>query len=180
MTPAGYLYKKVEKKPEGYNCDIVEDIYSVAGCISEDFTDYINYWKHNKYWLFDAPEIMEHIAETENIDLSVHTLFYYEIHDLEYREQETKWFEFTPELSFETNIKILENKSIQGYDVVSFSGHSSPECSPLSCNLLAATIPTNKHCLFSTFKEAKLALENNLFDKCEPGPYRIFAVYKFY
>jgi hypothetical protein len=37
---------------------------------------------------------------------------------------------------------------------------------------------TNKHCLFSTFEEAKLALEAGKFEGGgEPGPYRIIAVY---
>ncbi len=65
----------------------------------------------------------------------------------------------------------------EGYDVVSFSAGTSPECSPLSCNGLAKEIPTNRHCLLDSFEEAKGLLEQGKFVKCEPGPYRIFAVH---
>ena len=37
----------------------VSDIYSVSGCVSKNFADYINYWKHNGYWFFDSPRIIQ-------------------------------------------------------------------------------------------------------------------------
>jgi len=67
--------------------------------------------------------------------------------------------------------------SLEGFDVTSFVVHTSPECSPLSCNSLAEKIPTNRHCLFNTFDEAKSAIDNGMFAGAEPGPYRIIAVY---
>jgi hypothetical protein len=45
----------VINKPEWLNASNVTDIYSVASCCSEDFTDYINYWRHNEYSFFDSP-----------------------------------------------------------------------------------------------------------------------------
>ena len=60
--------------------------------------------------------------------------------------------------------------------MVNFTAHTSPECSSLSCNSLATTIPVNQHCLFNTFKEAQSAIEQGFFENSEPGPYRIFAV----
>jgi hypothetical protein len=35
----------------------------------------------------------------------------------------------------------------------------------------------NSHCLFDSFQEAKESLESGIFNSCEPGPYRIIAVY---
>ena len=35
----------------------------------------------------------------------------------------------------------------------------------------------NTHCLFETFDQAKVALDQERFKEGEPGPYRIFAVY---
>jgi hypothetical protein len=69
------------------------------------------------------------------------------------------------------------DKSLRGFDVTTFSLNNSPECSPLSCNSLATSIPVNEHCLFNAFAEAKEALEAGLFENSEPGPYRVFAVY---
>lgn len=76
-----------------------------------------------------------------------------------------------------TDVRTPAHKNLEGFDVTTFSMHSSPECSPLSCNSLANNIPVNEHCLFRTFQEAKEAIEGGLFKNSEPGPYRVFAVY---
>ena len=76
-----------------------------------------------------------------------------------------------------TDIQVPIDKHLEGFDVTTFTAHTSPECSPLSCNHLATTIQVNRHCLFNTFEEAKEALEGGLFENSESGPYRIFAVY---
>src|SRR5882762_11680399 len=71
----------------------------------------------------------------------------------------------------------LEKRKLEGYDVVCFTVRTSPECSPLSCNPLAETIPVNEHCLLSSLEEAVRLIERGAFNNSEPGPYRIFAVY---
>ena len=177
MIPVGYMSKRVEEKPEWLKTGAVVDIYSLSNCISEDFIDYINYWKHNGYWLFDSPEIIEDIAKVASADLSGNILFYYEVHEYEFNDHSNAWITFTPEESFMTNVQVPTEKHLQGFDVVTFSVHTTPECSPLSCNSLATTIPVNQHCLFNTFEEARIAIEKGLFEASEPGPYRIFAVY---
>jgi hypothetical protein len=177
MIPIGYMFKKVAKTPKWLKVEDVIDVYSVSGCISKNFADYVNYWKHNGYWLFDSPEIMESLAKKENIDLLGSTLFYYEAYQYEFNDLSNEWLTFGAEKSFVTSVEIPTNKNLQGFDVVSFWASTSPECSPLSCNLLAAEIPVNKHCLFNTFEEAQESIERGLFENSEPGPYRIFAVY---
>ena len=47
MIPAGYMAKHVAARPDGLKANQVKDIYSVSNCISDDFADYINLWKHN-------------------------------------------------------------------------------------------------------------------------------------
>jgi hypothetical protein len=42
---------------------------NVSSCFSEDFTDYINYWKHNGYWFFDSPEIITIVAREHSIPI---------------------------------------------------------------------------------------------------------------
>jgi hypothetical protein len=66
---------------------------------------------------------------------------------------------------------------LAGYDVATFAAGTSPECSPLSCNGLAAELAANRHCLFESLEQAKQSLETGKFDHSEPGPFRIFAVY---
>lgn len=177
MIPIGYMYKTVAPAPDWLEAPQVAEICSVSACISADFADYIPYWKHNGYWLFDEPEIIEILAKSENIDLAGMTLFYYEAFEEEFDEKTGKWAAFAAEPSFETNVKAPAEKRLLGYDVVEFFAGTNPGCSLLSCNAMARELPTNRYCLFDDFAQAKAALEEDRFDHCEPGPYRIIAVY---
>jgi hypothetical protein len=176
MIPAGYMAKRIQRRPEGFESMDIIDIYSVSSCISENFADYINFWKHNGYWFFDSPQIIEQIAKEHSIELSGTQLFYYEVYNLEFNE-DNEWKSFEPQASFSTDIEKPRLKNLEGYDIVTFSCGNSAECSPLSCNWLANTILVNKHCLLSSFDNAHQLLENGKFQNSEPGPYRILAVY---
>jgi hypothetical protein len=72
VIPVGYMAKRVHKRPDWINAPHIADIYSVSGCVSEDFTDYIRYWKHNGYWLFNSPEVVQNIARENSIVLGWH------------------------------------------------------------------------------------------------------------
>jgi len=176
MVPAGYMYKRVVAAPDWLE-GLDADIYSVSGCMSEAFADYIRHWRHNGYWLFDSAEIMEALAGEQGIDLTGLTLFYYEVFGEQYDQVSRHWTTFGPESGCSTNVAAPEAKHLEGYDVVTFAAQSSPECSPLSCNALATRAAVNRHCLFASFDEARASLEQGFFDECEPGPFRIFAVY---
>lgn len=177
MIPAGYLAKYIKQSPDWLGAPHVDDIYSVSACISDDFADYINYWQHNGYWLFDSPEMIRQVAKQHSISLSGTRLFYYEVYEYQFDERTSYWDTFYPEPSFSTTVEKPSTAQLEGYDVVSFCAGTAPECSPLSCNGLAQEITTNSHCLLSSFEEAKNLLEKGKFIDCEPGPYRIFAVY---
>lgn len=177
MIPVGYIYKKIATRPEWLQAGSVRDVYSVSGCMSAYFADYINFWKHNGYWFFDSPKIIEDLARERAIDLTGMKLFYYEVFENEYDEKEKKWQAFKPEESFTTNVKPPAKKQLEGFDVVTFWARTSPECSPLSCNNLAKEIAVNEHCLLADFDAAKTFIETGKFDNSEPGPHRIFAVY---
>jgi hypothetical protein len=175
MVPAGYIAKRVVTRPDWLGASSVSSIYSVCGCVSHDFTDYIGFWKHNGYWLFDSPDIITDIARENNIDLTETMLFFYEVYELQFNSGE--WTSFESEPSFCTNVSLPEAKVLEGYDVVTFYVQTSPEHSPLSCNSLAAEVETNTRCLLQSFEQARTLLENGTFNDSEPGPYRIFAVY---
>ena len=177
MVPAGYMLKTVMLRPDWLEAGSVEDIYCASGCLSENFADYIKFWKHNGFWLFDSPWTIIDLAKAETIDVTAMTMFYYEIHEEEYDDQVCEWRTITPDCSFSTHVLVPREKQLADYDVATFSAHNSTECSHLSCNSLAKEIKTNKHCLFESFREAKDALEAGLFCNSEPGPFRILAVY---
>ena len=176
------MAKRIEKKDEWLKAPQVEDICSVAKCISHDFCDYIKFWKHNGWWVFDSPRIIHELTGAEGLNLEGMTLLYYEVYEKQYNEDKREWEDFTPEASFETNVEVPDEvgKRFLGYDIVTYSCQNSSECSPLSCNGMAAKIPTNKHCLLDDFNEARRLLESGDFDiyNSEPGPFRIIAVYE--
>ena len=175
MVPAGYMAKRIVARPDWLPVQRVSSIYSVSGCIAENFADYINFWKHNGYWLFNSPDVIIEVARENNIDLAETMLFFYEVYELQFNSGE--WTPFEPEPSFGTNVSLPEAKVLEGYDVVTFYVQTSPECSPLSCNSLATEVETNTRCLLLSFEQARALLENGTFNDSEPGPYRVFAVY---
>ncbi|MEI7206962.1 hypothetical protein WCT90_00420 [Pectobacterium carotovorum] len=102
MIPVGYLAKRVALKPDWLNADQVKDIYSVSCCVSDAFCEYIRFWRHNSYWLFDSPEVIYSLAKEEGIDLADTTMFYYEAYEYQYDEEAAEWNLFEPEASFDT------------------------------------------------------------------------------
>jgi len=176
MIRVGYMAKKVARRPDWLKAPEVKNIYSVSNCVSDDFIDYIKFWRHNGYWFFDHPEIIRQLSLENNIDLAALTFFDYELYEEEFDEEREPWLRFEPS-ALPTNVIPPTKREIQGYDVVTFSTGTNPECSPLSCNDLASEIRTNAHCLLESFEEAKQSLEAGKFDNSEPGPFRIVAVY---
>ncbi len=189
MIPVGYMYNKVAARADSHPANVV-DIYSVAGCGGQlgahHFSvDYIQFWKHNGYWLFNNRAEMDSIAAEHNIDLSDMTLFYYEAYIFEFdlieRDKHPNtgiWSPFECDQSWLTDVSVPETKTLAGYDVVEFVGRSAPEDSLLACCPgLSSQVALNQHCLFDTFDKAKSTLESGIFHRHEPGPYRIFAVY---
>jgi hypothetical protein len=174
MIPAGYLAKRVSIKPDWLRAQHLTDIYSVSGCVSQEFADYVDFWKHNGFWLFDSPEAIQNVAQENSIHLAGTTLFYYEVYEREF--DGNAWQPYAPDPSFKTNVVVPMDKHLEGFDVVTFSCRNLPECSPLSCNHLAEKLPTNPHCLFNSFREAETYVTNRTFNDSEPGPYRIFSV----
>lgn len=177
MIPVGYMAKRVKARPEWIRATGVADIYSVSGCVSQDFAEYINFWKHNGYWFFDSPQVIVELAHKNSIDLTGTKLFFYEAYEREFDTDRSEWVAFEPERSFKTAVLVPHIRELEGFDVVAFSVRTSAECSPLSCNSLAERVQTNEHCLLASLENARQLLEDGAFENTEPGPYRIFAVY---
>ncbi len=170
------MYKSVSLKPEWHNTHSVTDIYSVSGCVSKDFDDGIDYWKHNGYWFFDSPNIIENIANENDLSLEGMKVFFYLAHDEQWNNEIEVWEPFSPEESFDTSVVLPECSTTQGYDIVCYSCQTSAECSPLSCNHMPQEIEVNSHCLLPSLDVAMKLIESGLFKDCEPGPYRILEV----
>ncbi len=177
MIPAGYLLKTVAAALPGFPAT-VRDVHSVSPHVSPDFTDYIPLWRHNGWWLFDEPEVPWAIAREAGLDLAALALFYYEYVPEEYDEASGTWRPFAPEPSIPVAVVPPARTRLSGYDVVTFECRNAPECSPLSCNGLAAELPVNAHCLLDSPEAARAALAAGAFTNTEPGPFRIVAVHR--
>ena len=129
MIPVGYMAKRVQKKPDWLKAPNVIDIYPVCDCVSKNFADYIKFWKHNGYWLFDSPEIIRRVAAENSLELEGTSLFYYEAYEMEFDGE--RWSTWSPEHSFVTTEIQPSNKQLEGFDVVNFTARTSPECSCL-------------------------------------------------
>jgi hypothetical protein len=171
------MAKRVTARPAWLDAERVTDVYSVSGCVSKNFADYIGYWKHNGYWFLDSPQIILDMACDHAVDLEGTALFFYEAHELEFVGRERPWRPFEPETAFATRVVPPGERVLEGYDVVTFSIGNSAECSPLSCCMLATEVETNEHCLLPAVDVAMRLLEEGKFVNTEPGPYRVFAVY---
>ena len=177
MIPTGFMAKRIVNRPEWLQAAAVEDILSVSGHISEAFADTISAWQHNGFWLFNAPQAIQSLAAEQAVDLNGCRFFYYEVFELEFDVQEGQWRPVEPEKSFPTAVQPWEKKQLEGFDVVTFSSGTAPECSPLSCNRLAETVPVNRHCLLESIEDARRLIDAGAFEHAEPGPFRIFSVW---
>ena len=172
------MSKRICDKAECLPSKSVIDIYSVSDCLSKLFCPYRKHRHHNGYDLFNSIVNIQEVAELEGADCTECTLFYYEVHDREFDERSQAWRPFQPERGFKTAVQCPSSKTLQGFDLVSIVGGYSFGCSPLSCNSLSASVPVNTHCLLGSCEEAISLVERGLLVNCDPGPYRIYAVYR--
>ena len=173
-TPLGYMLKRVRPGAELFPGGRIAAIHSVSGCISHPFGDFIPLWRHNGWWLFDAAEAVEAAAAELGADGGEFELFYFE----GWPEQfDGAWSTYGPAPELAVDVEAPTHCRLLGYDVVSYSAGTGPECSPLSCNGLAGELAVNSSCLFDRFEDAKASLEAGRFEGGEPGPFRIVAVH---
>lgn len=177
MIDLGYMAKRIVERPDWLGVPNVRDIYAVANCISDDFCDYINYWKHNGFWFFDSVASLRAVASEPDVDLASTKLVYYRGYPRQYDAGRGEWAEYSADRDFSTNVAPPVSASILGYDVVTYSMQNAPECSPLSCNHVATEVNVNEHCLIDSLDYAIDRLQNGMFDNAEPGPCRIIAIY---
>ncbi len=167
----GYYPKRTVFNPEWLKASHVKEICSASGCISKGPKDWNDKWKFNEFYLYDSPETA---ATAGNNELERYDIYAFKRYPVTVDEGEIQ-DESIPEL---TVTPLPEGFEFLGYDAVEGADIKAFECSPLSCNYGARSIPCNSYCLFDSFDDAlKGALE---FSRggWEPGPYSIVEVYR--
>jgi hypothetical protein len=176
-VPLGYMLKRVTPAPAWLAAPAVRDICALSGCISEPFADFIGHWRHNGHGLFDSAAGVCELARSVGAEFAQLTLFYYEAWPQEYHEGSDSW-EPLRAPAMPVNVEPPAAAQRLGYDVASWSTGSGAECSPLSCNRLAAEIEVNTHCLLDRAEDARELLSQGRFANSEPGPFRVVAVHR--
>lgn len=176
MIELGYMAKQISPRPDWLGAPNVRSVYSVANCVSNDFCDYIHYWKHNGFWFFDSPGLIRSIGTENDIDLTDTILVFYRGHDTQFDADLDRWTRYGANGDFQTAVSPPLAAKFLGFDIVTYSMQNAPECSPLSCNNLAKELRVNEYCLLDSLDYAIEQLERGVFNTSEPGPYRIIAV----
>ena len=104
MIDLGYMAKRIASRPKWLEVPDVYDIYAVSDCISDDFCDYVNYWKHNGFWFFNSPVRIRDIATENQIDLTDTVLVYYRGHTTQFDADLDAWTDYGPDIDFATNV----------------------------------------------------------------------------
>ena len=160
----------------------VRHIWSVSGCINgfsnaNDGNDWVNQWRHNGHWHFNRVSDLRTAFTGAGVTGSLVPVFY-EIHDRAYNEKAGEWIDLWCEDSFATAVEVPERREFMGFDVVSFSARTNPECSLFSCNAMSEEVDINEYCLCTWDIGRMMSYVGGLKEgDAEPGPYKIYGVY---
>lgn len=177
FVPAGYWGIKRTPKDDWLEDERVKEIWSVSDCINGlENKNWINQWKHNGHWHYnsisDLKEAFRQAGVSEDYEI-----VYYEIYDQVFDDEKQIWIPLWQEDSFPTMVKAPMNAQYLGFDIVSFSARSTPECSPFSCNHVSTEVAINEFCLCDWDLPQMIEFMTNL-KNAEPGPYKLYKVYK--
>jgi hypothetical protein len=173
MIDGGYFPKRVATRPKDLDAPGVREIDSVSNCISSGPESWIERWRHNELgWFNTVADAMSVIPQAER---ELYRLFAYRIEPFVYRKGIQEPIAIPPDVHPDPiGPEFIE----RGFDAASKSMATvlGVECSPLSCNYLAAEIPTNEFCLFATYEAAAEGAHTFSLEEPEPGDYYIIQV----
>ena len=160
------------KRPDWLKAAGVDEVCSVSICVSDGPDGWLNQWRHNEMWAYDTPELA--LSVVPDAARGEFDLYAYQMFPVQFAEGQQQPFVFPP-LHVAPMPSSFERL---GFDVVSRSGGSNFECSPLSCNHMAEHVAVSRHCLVDDAAVAfQLAAEFEA-GGCEPGPYCVVEVWR--
>ncbi|BDY04761.1 hypothetical protein F0521_18020 [Ferrimonas sp. YFM] len=178
MVPMGYMAKRIIAKPDWLKNANVKRLFSVSGCNSHNLIcAEQDESLLNGHWMLNRRAEADRALVVEADDDAQPQTFYYELYPEQWNDCLGEWEAFSVDSKRAVTIEVPQSPTLEGFDIVSFAFGSQPECSLLSCSHLAERVCVNEQCLLPTLEEAKTLLASGEFHGCEPGPYRILAVY---
>jgi hypothetical protein len=166
----GYFPKRIEPATEAMGLPDVDEIWSLADCISEGPENWITFWRHNDFGAYNTSELARSVVPADRRNqfaIVAYRLWSEEFDDIGSRA--------VANLESLRPIELDHGYRSIGFDAVSASCGQF-ECSPLSCNGGAKQYSANRRCLFRTLDEALAAASEFARGGWEPGPYRVVEV----
>jgi hypothetical protein len=173
MILAGYFAKRVMPRPDHFDAPGVREICSVSECMSPGPGDWIAAWRHNGLgWFNRVADALSVIPDEQRHEFRV---LAYRVHPEVFRGGSRI------ELSLPADVQpepLPPGFRTIGFDSASKSSAEglSFECSPLSCNSVAAELTVNEHCLFPSLAAAIAGAERFAAEQPEPGDYYVVEV----
>ncbi|OHB61465.1 MAG: hypothetical protein A2167_03165 [Planctomycetes bacterium RBG_13_46_10] len=150
--------------------DTVKEICSVSDCVAKGPENWIEEWEHNDLGFYDSEEKIIKILGDEK---EKYNFYAYKLYPLKFNKGKAENCPISIDLKAD-----VSDYEFLGFDIVSKSQSDFFECSPLSCNDLCKTYIVNQCCLIENLENAYLYCIEIEKEKCEPGPYYLFEVYR--
>jgi hypothetical protein len=173
MVDAGFFAKRIAPKPEFLRAPGVREICSVSQCISSGPEKWIDLWLHNDLGWFNR--IADAVCVIPALENSQYRVFAYRL----YPEVFTK----SGRVPFVNPGNVQPEPIPGGFRRLGFDSASKSmasvlglECSPLSCNGMAAELAVNEFCLFAELSDAIAGAERFAAEQPEPGDYYVVEV----
>jgi hypothetical protein len=173
MIDGGYFVRQIIARPKEMVAPGVREICSVSECMSSGPDEWIQRWQHNGWGWFNR--IADALGVVPPGQESVYRLFAYRMHPEIFTAGGRLPLEVPDDVRPEP---VGADFRSLGFDSAGRSMKSGLglECSPLSCNGLAAEIPVNEYCLFPGLPEAIAGAERFAVEQPEPGDYYVVEV----
>lgn len=167
----GYFPKKVTPRPGWLQAPGVREICSVSECIASGPEGWITRWVHNELGMYDTEQLAESMIPV-GPEGDTFRLYAYRLLPILFRARAQEPLEL-PRLTVQP---VPATFVSLGFDVVSRSGGTAFECSPLSCNGMATQFEINEHCLVPSSEGALELARWCAEEEPEPGPYVVIEV----
>jgi hypothetical protein len=173
LIDSGYFIKRVMRKPDWLQVPGVLEVCSVSNCISVPPEGWVERWLHNEFGWFNRSADAVGLAPAGS--LTEYRLFAYRLYPEVFRRNSRAPLVVPSDVRPDPIPKTFQSL---GFDSVSRSMESvlGFECSPLSCNSMAAEWNVNERCLFPSLELALAGADRFATDQPEPGNYYVVEV----
>jgi len=173
LIDAGYFMKRIVSRPDWLKAPDVREVCSVSHCISKDPDGWIQRWLHNGFGWFNRVDDARSVVPADR--RVEYRLFAYRLHAEVFQRDGRAPLVVPSDVHPDPLPPAFRSL---GFDSVSKSMPSvlGFECSPLSCNSMAAEFTVNESCLFYSREAAVAGADRFAAEQPEPGDYYVVEV----